>query len=403
MKGGAENGHVKHSEGNGTTPTEKKNFSNGNITNTTHFVERVTSIPLVKDGVSTAQAIANKTSLGRFALSKANATYTSVTNYATNSQSIQNYYTSYLQPQLEKVDTLGCKSLDIIQQKVPLINQPTTDIYQNVVKDPLDGVKNRLDSTISTVTHPAHVVIQETNKRLGIVVDNLEGAVDKYLPAAAEAETKTKDIKKEESSNNQVIRVYGVLNEASRRITSRVTEQVQKTGIPTSRDQVKNLAENNPIVQNVTQQLRILQETLVHSITVYGNAAQEHLPASVTTRIHQTTELFHQLTNSVQQQLNSLVEVLKHQPDWLKQKLNSAIESTYAQLELIKQEWKRQDINSVEKIKHVATNIQNQIVPLLEQVSSQLVAYSETVRQKAQHELNAPLHYFGLNHKLKTQ
>lgn len=405
-----ENGHVKHAEGNGTAPTaEKMNLSNGNFNSNTHFVGRVTSIPLIKDGVSTAQAIANKTSLGRFALSKANATYTSVTNYATNNQSIQNYYTSYLQPQLEKVDTLGCKSLDIIQEKVPLINRPTTDIYQNVVRDPLDGVKIRLDSTISTVTHPAHVVIQETNKRLGVVVDGLEGAVDKYLPAASTTKVtengggiKTKEVTTQKEGN-QVVRVYGVLNEASRRITQRVTDQVQKTGIPTSRDELTRLAENNSIVQNVTQQLKLLQETLVQSITVYGNAAQEHLPSAVTVRIQQTTVLITNLTNTVQHQLNELIEKLKHQPDWIKSKLNSVIESTFSQLELIKQEWKRQDINTVEKLKHVVTNIQNQVVPLLEQASSELVTYTEIVRQKAQHELNVPLHYFGLNNKVKTQ
>ena len=174
-----ENGHAKYSE-------EKENDKKVNdTTSSTQFVQRVTSFPLVKDSVSAAQAIANKTSLGRFALSKANSTYATVTSFAYNNQPIQTYYQSYAQPLVLRADALGCKSLDVIQEKVPLINQPSSEIYQNVVTKPsyqiIDGVKVRFDHTLTTVTHPAHVVIQETNKRLGVVANNLEGAVDKYL------------------------------------------------------------------------------------------------------------------------------------------------------------------------------------------------------------------------------
>lgn len=400
MVTGGENGHVK-SEGNGTTLEKKSN-------NQPQFVQRVTSIPFVKDGVSTAQAIANKTSLGRFALSKANSTYTTVTTYASNNQPIQNYYQSYAQPLVERADALGCRSLDIIQEKVPLINQPSAEIYENVVTKPsyqiIGGVKVKLDSTLSTVTHPAHVVIQETNKRLGYVANNLEGVVDKYLPPDADAK-KDEDTNVKKEEGNQAVRVYGVLNEASRRITNRVSAQVSKStsGIPKSRGDLSKLAENNSVVQSITGQIRVLQEALTSTIAVYGNAAQERLPSSVNERIHQTTELFARVTDNVNQQLGHIVKYLQTQPDWIKDKLQVAIDTTKQQLAAIKQELARKDINYVEKLKHVSTSLQNQILPILEQLSSQLANYSQAAREKAQKELNAPLHYFGLNQKVKTQ
>lgn len=405
-----ENGHAnnKHSEGNGTEKKEYINNVNGTATiNPNRFVERVSSIPLFKDGVSTAQALANKTSLGRFALSKANSTYTTVTSYASSNQAIQTHYQNYAQPLVQRADAFGCRSLDIIQEKVPLINQLSSEIYQNVVAKPsyqiIDGVKVRLDSTLSTVTHPAHVVIQETNKRLGLVANNLEGAVDRYLPADTEgtANNKRESNVSSTDNGNQVVRVYGVLNEASRRITQKVSQQVSKStaSIPKSRGDLSKMAENNSVIQSITGQLRLLQETLVQSVTVYGNVAQERLPPSVTARIHQTTELFTRVTNNVNQQLGHIVNYLKTQPDWVKQKFQGAIDSTYQQLAVIKQEFARKDIGYSDKFKHVASSLQNQILPVLEQISSHLAIYSE----KAQQGLHTPLHYIGYNQKVKTQ
>lgn len=313
-------------------------------------------------------------------------------------------YQSYAQPLVQKADALGCRSLDIIQEKVPLINQSTDQIYQNVVTKPtyqiIDGVKVRLDSTLSTVTLPAHIVIQETNKRLGLVANNLEGAVDKYLPADKNDENKENNVPPANSNDgNQVIRVYSVINEASRRIQLKVSQQVTKStsGIPKSRGDLSKLAENNTTVQNITSQIRLLQETLVQSITVYGNAAQERLPASVTTRIHQTTELFTRVTNNVNQQLNEIVAYLKTQPDWVKEKVQGAIDSTRKQIEQIKQEFARSDIDFADKLKHVSANLHNQILPLLSQLSS----YAEVAIHKS------PLYYLGNNatadQKVKTQ
>ncbi|KAI8875308.1 hypothetical protein K501DRAFT_233857 [Backusella circina FSU 941] len=251
------------------------------------FVHRVSSIPIVKDSVTTAQSLANKTFIGRFALSTAS----SVTNYAVQNQ--PKFLSSYYQ----KADALGCRSLDLIQDKVPMINQPSSDIIQAVTPyQVIDGVKVRIDTTLRTVTQPA------------------------------------------------------------------------------------------------SQQLQVLQETLKQTITVYTQAAQDRIPVSVSARVHQVSQLIDNLKAQTQQV-----------PEWLKQHIDSVIEATQQQLALIRVEFGRTDITSLEKVKHVAANIQTQIVPLLQNIQSQLATYTEFVRQKAQHDLNVPLHYFGLDQKIKTQ
>jgi len=116
------------------------------------FVSRVTSFPIVQESVSTVHAIANKTSLGRFALLTANSTLSTVSKY-TNKQPtyVQSYYESYIQPHVEKADALGCRSLDLIQNKFPVVNQPTSEIVRAVTAPSyqiVDGVKVRIDASI---------------------------------------------------------------------------------------------------------------------------------------------------------------------------------------------------------------------------------------------------------------
>ncbi|KAI9331272.1 hypothetical protein BD770DRAFT_432586 [Pilaira anomala] len=410
----AENGHTKHTEGNGNKTTtgavvEKKMTTPMDG----EFVKRVTSLPLVQDGVSTAQAIANKTSLGRFALSKANSTYQTLYEYASRNEPIQTYYQAYFEPHLQKVDQFGCRSLDVIESRVPLIAKPSQDIYQSMTEPTYQlfgNAKIRLDSTISNVTHPAHLVIEQTNKRLSPYVDNLENVVERYLPINENNVVKKRQQEDQDEAKerdpNQLVRVYDVLNSASRRVTQRVTEQVNKSGIPKSRQEFTRLVEENSTIQNLTSQISLYQEAITHSVTVYGSLAKEKLPASVSVRVQQTSELLNQVAELMNQQLIQIKLYIKSttpQPEWVKEKLQSLAQTTMEQLESIKQELVRNDIGYVDKLKHVALNLQEQLLPMLQQMANQLTSYSNVVREKAVHELNVPSHYFGINSKTKTQ
>ncbi|RCH86275.1 hypothetical protein CU098_008349 [Rhizopus stolonifer] len=382
-----QNGHaVKHTE---ALPNEKNK-------NQEHFVERVISIPLVKDSMSTAQAIANKSFVGRYALSTVNSTY----HYALNNQPkyLQDCYQQYLQPHVEKANVLGCLSLDAIESKVPMITRPSSDIIQTVTPyHIIDGVKLKLNSTLQTVAHPAHIAIQSVNKQFGtIVVDNLEDVVDRYLPPSCDDKEQTSDnkSKKGNSENNQVKRAYGVLNEASRRISQKVSRSTAH--LPKSRHDLAQLAESNPTVQNMFEQLKLIQETLVHSVTVYTNAAQDRLPASATSRVRSTIEYVNQVMSMVQNQVVQLTEKLKVQsaetPEWVKQKINALLELTNKQIALILNEFARTDISHVDKFKLVTAHIQDQVVPLLENLSS----YVLLLKDKAQGHLS-------MHQKIKTQ
>ncbi|KAF1801057.1 hypothetical protein FB192DRAFT_1383782 [Mucor lusitanicus] len=405
-----QNDAVKPSETNGTISHEKGGQD---------FVNRITSIPLVKDSVETAHTIANKTSLGRFALSTANSTFSTVAQYASNNQPLQSYYQAYVQPQIKKADAFGCRSLDTLQTKVPIINQPSAEIIHTLTEPPnkiINGVKVKINSTVETVTHPAHVVVQNANKRLTTAVDNFEGVVDRYLPPPASnghsvksnGTTTAKHTNKDSAAgtttttDSQVMRVYGVLNEASRRLTVKVSDQVSRStsGIPKSREDVSQLA----LVQKLQENIKFIQDTLAQSVTVYSEAAQRHLPNSVTLGATRASELVAQFTQNIQQQVAGLTEYIKSPqvPEWLKQRLTTVVGSVNQQLASIKTELARTDINYIAKAKGIAGKLQEQILPLLENMNSQIKTYVDLVKEKAQHEMNTPLHYFGLDQKVKA-
>ncbi|CAO3620648.1 unnamed protein product [Mucor hiemalis] len=336
----------------------------------TKFVSRVTSIPIVQEGYSTVHAIANKTSLGRFALLTANSTFSTVSKYTSNQPKyVQNYYESYIQPHVEKADALGCRSLDLIQTKFPVVNQPTSEIVRAVTAPSsqiVDGVKVRLDSSIR---QPANQVATEANKRFGNVVDNVEAVIHRYLPAEENKNTENaREI-------NQAVRAYYILNDATLRLSQRVTEQVKTSAaqIPRTRGDIARITETSALVQKTTANIQVLQESLVQSITLYAQQAHQRLPPSVTERIqvlHTTTnERLQTLTQQVSTQLLQVIDYVKVQsnettPEWLKTRVASLVDIANTHVELVRTQYAREDITSLEKAKNVAQALQSQVLPI---------------------------------------
>ncbi|CEP13269.1 hypothetical protein [Parasitella parasitica] len=370
------------------------------------FVSRVTSFPIVQEGVSTVHAIANKTSLGRFALSTANSTLLTVSKYTSSQPAyVQSYYESYIQPHVEKVDAFGCRSLDLLQDKFPVVNQSTSEIVRAVTAPSyqiVDGVRVRIDASIK---QPANQVAKEANKRIGSVVDNVEAVLDRYLPAA---EKKDND---EAHEINQAVRAYYLMNDATARLSHRVTEQVKNSAsrIPRSRGDFARITETSALVQKTTANIQFLQETIAQSVSVYAQAAQKKLPPAVSERLQtiqfKTNEKLAILTQQVSAQLSQLVDFVKFQsnetPDWLKNRVTSLVEIANKQIDLVRDQFTRNDISSLDKAKNVAQALQSQVLPILQNAQAQLNHYTEIARQKASNDLKLPLEYLGLSHAPK--
>lgn len=374
----------------------------------TLFVSRVSSLPIVQDGFSTVHALAYKTSLGRLALSTAESTLSTVSKYTSNQPKyVQNYYENYIQPQIAKADALGCRSLDLIENKFPVVNQPTSDIVKAVttpsyeivhdVKVKIDDVKVKIDASIK---QPAENVAKEANKRFGNVVDNVEAVIDRYLPAAEK--------KRSAAEVNQAVRAYYVLNDATLRLTQAVAEQVKMSAekIPRSRDDITRMTETSALIQKAASNIQVLQDTVRQSVVLYAQSAQQQIPPNVSQKLQElhatTNDRLQGLTHQVSAQLQQALEFLKTQsnetPDWLKERITSLSDLANHQIDMMRAQYAREDLLPVEKAKHVAQALQSQVLPVVELVQSQLHHYTEMVSQKA---AAADLNILGLTHAPK--
>ncbi|KAI7859000.1 hypothetical protein BDC45DRAFT_433602 [Circinella umbellata] len=381
MKG--HDGHVKHTEANGIPTGEngKKSFSSSEY----GFVTRVTSYPIVKDGFSTVKSYTGKSKVATYAIDKANNTLTTVSSY--QPKYVQSYYETYVQPHVQRADDLGCKSLDLIQSRFPVVNQPTAEIVSAVKAPPRDIINN----VRYRVTTPAQAAARAANDRIGSVVDTFESTINHYLPTPTTNNGKPKSLDKSNKATkkeaNHAVRVYQLLNEASVRVSQLVIEKT-----PRSSGDFANLS----IVQTASQQLQFVQETLRQSILVYSEAAQKRLPESITYR-------FHQLHGALTNQLNQVVGFVKTRsdlPDWIKSRLQTLADTATAQYNFAKKEYARSDIATYDKTKNVTQNLQAQLLPLLQNVQSQVQGYTESIRQRAQKDLG---HYIRLGNNTVEQ
>lgn len=391
------NGHVKQAQ---SQPTS--------------FVTRVTSLPILKDSFTTVHEYANKSSIGRYAISTAEATYESAKKYSSQQPYVQSAYQTYLQPQFEKADALGCKSLDFLETKVPLVTKPTNEIVDTIKKPSyayIDGVKVRIDSTITTVTAPATNAAKGVNRRLSVVIDNVAAAVDKYLPPTEQSDGAATEVtatnKKDNAAEaNQAVRAYKLAGSVSGRIRQRVNSTISTAGshVPRSRQDLVN--ETNLVLQSAQDQVRSLNATLIQWIHLSTQAAQEHIPPSITEGVHtistSTNQRLNEITHQLATQLSGLVSFVQtHTPDlppFLQQRLQPVFDLASNEYEIVRNEYQKPNLTNIEKAKNIVQVLQNQLLPVLQDVQSHLHQYAELTRKKIADDLRTRLETIGVIH-----
>jgi hypothetical protein len=164
-------------------------------------------------------------------------------------------------------------------------------------------------------------------------------------------------------------------------------------------------------VQKTTANIQALQESLSQSITLYAQSAQQRLPVSVSEKLQviqsTTSDRLQTITQQVSTQVQQLVDYIKTQsksetPEWLKARVLSLVEIANKQIEIVRGQYSRADISSLDKAKNVAQALQSQVLPILQNIQSQLNYYTEAARQKAQADLKFPLGYLGLGYSAKV-
>ncbi|KAI9323436.1 hypothetical protein BX666DRAFT_1873467 [Dichotomocladium elegans] len=119
------------------------------------------------------------------------------------------------------------------------------------------------------------------------------------------------------------------------------------------------------------QSLEMLQSTLRQSAILYAEAAQQRLAVP--------QQRIQDLTAQITAQFSAVLSYLKTQPipDWLQARVMSLLDIANKQYELIREQYNRSDINSYEKARQLGQGLQSQVLPVLQNIQSQLAHYTE--------------------------
>ncbi|KAH8548885.1 hypothetical protein BGW37DRAFT_157861 [Umbelopsis sp. PMI_123] len=170
------------------------------------FLQRVTSIPMIRDSITGVQQVANK-----YPATRKLAGYVDYGRQSIESISGR-YYDQYqvqLGPPVSKLNALGNGILDKIETNVPIISQPT-------------------DRVVSQITAPAQAAYTRLNGYLVKPTDYLEVLVDTYLPQGQPTENGTE----KNHDTTPAVRIYKIGNTIPGRVGYRLSttyDSIKKT------------------------------------------------------------------------------------------------------------------------------------------------------------------------------
>ncbi|KAK9694353.1 hypothetical protein K7432_013459 [Basidiobolus ranarum] len=136
-------GNENHASDESTNVENGKPQNGANCTNGSHqeegpgFVKRVISFPLVHDGIELVSSYVHDPNAGYI-----NKVATTVENAANSLYKLSEPYQARLQGPISKVDELGCRSLDYIEAKFPIVKAPTNEVLDSLNQNVVTPVQN---------------------------------------------------------------------------------------------------------------------------------------------------------------------------------------------------------------------------------------------------------------------
>ncbi|KAK3842329.1 MAG: hypothetical protein J3R72DRAFT_490738 [Linnemannia gamsii] len=411
-----------------TTVTEEISVNGTPVAPAPGFIARVSSLPLIHDGVSTLTSYAKDNKYSRYALDTAGSAVETVSKYTEP-------YQTRLQPHISKVDQIATKSLDIFETTFPIVTKPTAEIVTQVkkpyvyVEESSKNAYTQIQSTIDTrVTTPVKAVTNNlathaasTRDQITVVatstrdqittaatstannitaaatttataiaarvnthatplVDGLETIVNRVLPADAEVEQSTA------SQSNQATRVVDLGRNVSLRVSRRVSVSVAP--IAQSAQDLRKSAENNATViksKESIQALNIRLNALLESVRAHAKELQENVQ-KVPTEASQRVQT---LSASLLIEIDSLSLYLKEHspklPVYVQVRLEPLVGFVNDRYVTVKGEMVKPDVSALQKARNILQLTTEETLPILQSaaqdVKESLLQYQVSIQE----------------------
>lgn len=405
----------------------KENGVNSSGTTNYSFISRVSSIPLIKDGVTTLHSYAKDNKYSKYALDTAASTVSTVNKYTEGIQ-------PHLQPHIARVDQLATKSIDFIEGTFPIVKEPTSVIVDQVkkpvvyvnetsknaynqiqttidtrvaapVRSVTSSIANTATSTVNKVTttaastrdqitttavttrdqitnaatSTANSIATEVNTRATPLVDGFENVVNRFLPATADNE------KTAAGQTNQATRVVDIGRSVSVRVSNRVVVAVSP--VTERAQELKAAAEKNTVVVKSKDQINALNvrlNTVIDSLRVHTEKLSEQVQKVPKVASTQVSEL----STKVIAEIESLSAYLKEHsptlPDYVQIRLQPLVTFVNQRIDVVKDEFGKTDISAVQKARNVLYLTTEQTLPILQSAAEEIKASLAGYQVKAQ-------------------
>lgn len=343
------------------------------------FVTRVIRIPIVSDGFNRVSSYVKAAPYGEIMLGKSVDTFNKVQKLA--------------QPYYAPLDVMAVKALDSLEQRVPIISQPTSVIIDTVTAPPLQVYADVRKTVEVRVAEPAAqtatAIAKGANQHAAKIVDHVEYVVERFLPA----DNIQKTAGSAEGETNQVVRLYDITTSLPTRFSTLVNAQLEQHHIPHTTEDFIKLKNTSALLRETTARIEILNAQLTHWVEVSRTTLVAGFDSTVTTVT--ANERVQQYTQELLCTLEKTTDYVKQHgptlPDFIQVRLNPLITFVNNQYQLVSVELKKDALPS-QKAKNVLVLTQQQVLPLmkksLEDVAEQIRAYQQQYLQESERVLD---------------
>ncbi|KAF9355390.1 hypothetical protein BGX26_006638 [Mortierella sp. AD094] len=400
--------------------------SAGHTSNGFSFISRVSSIPLIHDSVSTLHSYAKDNKYSRYALNTAGSAVETVNKYTEG-------YQKSLQPHIAKVDQLATKSLDILEEKFPIVTKPTSEIVDQVKKPvvyvgessknaysqiqstidtrvaaPVRSVTSSIASTASSTANKVTSVAVSTRDQITSTAVSTRDQItstavstrDQITTAATSTATtiathvnthatplvdgfetivnrilpaNADDEKTAAGQTNQATRVVDIGRSVSVRVSNRVGVAVAP--VTKSAHDLKIAAEKNPVVVKSKDQLLALNTRLnavIDSLVVHTKELSENVQKVP----HQASTRVSELSGKVLSEIESLSSYLKEHspalPEYVQHRLQPLVAFVNERIVVVKEEFVKTDVSAVQKARNILNLTTEQTLPVLQSAADEI-------------------------------
>lgn len=345
---------------------------------------RIASLPLVYDSVNTVSYYVKSAPYSDYVIDKSLNTFSTV-------QKITQPYVEpihkHLQPHIQKADKYAVQALDNIEQKYPIVRQPTSEILDSVTKPPLQyyaDVKKTVEIKVAEpAAQTASALAKSANQRATVIVDGVEAVVDRWLPSEAKANGYESHA---DGDLNQVVRLYDITTSLPTRVSILVNAQLDQHHIPHTAEDFVKIRDASALLRQTTERIEYLNSQLSNWVAVSKQLATEKIPTSINQKVveartklvtgfdttvttvaaNENIQLF---TAKILAELEKTSEYVKLHgptlPEFIQERLNPLFNFVNNQYQLVSVELKRTDALPSEKAANVLTITQQQVLPLL--------------------------------------